>query len=191
MSLYLCTVFCKASTTANKTAWNFKFFDKFGCRESFKGKILPNTISCKKKMLSKLVFKQFTYVYFMICASVERKLVPCQDIFIFWQKCCSFDEWLRLHPEVMQRIVHAQCSTVMHSRIQPCTNLCIIHILLILIYKTMARKVLRMVHPRKIVAFCENCFCHNLKTNKVKYIKVYIFRKGISRGIYLNSQIFG
>ena len=25
-------------------------------------------------------------------------------------------------------------------------------------------------HPRKIVDFCENCFCHNLKTNKVKYI---------------------
>ena len=46
-------------------------------------------------------------------------------------------------------------------------------------------------HPRKIVAFCENCFCHNLKTNKVKYIKVYISREGISRGIYLNSQIFG
>ena len=44
---------------------------------------------------------------------------------------------------------------------------------------------------RKMVAFCENCFCHNLKTNKVKYIKVYIFRKEISRGIYLNSQIFG
>ena len=29
------------------------------------------------------------------------------------------------------------------------------------------------------------------KTNKVKYIKVYIFRKGISQGIYLNCQIFG
>ena len=27
-------------------------------------------------------------------------------------------------------------------------------------------------HPRKIVACCENCFCHNLKINKVKYIKV-------------------
>ena len=92
----------------------------------------------------------------------------------------------------MQRIVHAQCSTVMHSSVQLRTNLCIIHILLILIYKTMARKVLRMVPPpRKIVASCENCFCRNLKTNKVKYIKVYIFRKGISRGIYLNSQIFG
>ena len=25
------------------------------------------------------------------------------------------------------------------------------------------------------VAFCENCFCHNLKTNKVKYIKVIQF----------------
>ena len=44
--------------------------------------------------------------------------------------------------------------------------------------------------PRKIVAFCENCFSQDLKTNKVKYIKVYISRKGISRGIYLNSQIF-
>ena len=31
----------------------------------------------------------------------------------------------------------------------------------------------------------------NLKTNKVKYIKLYISRKGISQGIYLNSQIFG
>ena len=44
-------------------------------------------------------------------------------------------------------------------------------------------------HPRRIVAFCENCFCHNLKINKVKFIKVYISRMGISWGIYLNSQI--
>ena len=49
--------------------------------------------------------------------------------------------------------------------------------------------VLRLVYPRKIVAFCANCFCHNLKTNKVKYIKVYIFRKGISQGIYLNRFV--
>ena len=25
------------------------------------------------------------------------------------------------------------------------------------------------------VAFCENCFCHNLKTNKIKYTKVIQF----------------
>ena len=29
--------------------------------------------------------------------------------------------------------------------------------------------------------FCENCICHTLKTNKIKYTKVYIVRKGISR----------
>ena len=38
---------------------------------------------------------------------------------------------------------------------------------------------LRWCHPLKIVPVCENCFCHNLKTNKVKYTKVYISRKGI------------
>ena len=37
------------------------------------------------------------------------------------------------------------------------------------------------------LAFCENSFCHNLKTNKVKFIKVYIFIKEI----FLNGQIFG
>ena len=41
------------------------------------------------------------------------------------------------------------------------------------------------------LAFCENGICRNLKTNEVKYIKVFIFRKEISQGIYLNSQIFG
>ena len=41
------------------------------------------------------------------------------------------------------------------------------------------------------LAFCENIFRRNLKTNKVKYIKVYILRKEISQGIYLNSQSFG
>ena len=30
-----------------------------------------------------------------------------------------------------------------------------------------------------------------MKTNEVKYIKEYIFRKEISQGIYLNRQIFG
>ena len=30
-----------------------------------------------------------------------------------------------------------------------------------------------------------------LKTNKVKYIKIYIFGKGILYGIYLGHQIFG
>ena len=29
--------------------------------------------------------------------------------------------------------------------------------------------------------FHENCFCHNLKTNQIKYIKVYISRKGIHK----------
>ena len=43
----------------------------------------------------------------------------------------------------------------------------------------------------KSVGFWENCIWHNLKTNEVKYIKVYIFRKKISQGIYLNCQIFG
>ena len=32
-------------------------------------------------------------------------------------------------------------------------------------------------HPRNFVVFWENRFCRNLKTNKVKYIKVYIFRR--------------
>ena len=41
------------------------------------------------------------------------------------------------------------------------------------------------------LTFWENSFCCNLKTNTVKFIKVYIFRKEISQGIYLNSQIFG
>ena len=39
------------------------------------------------------------------------------------------------------------------------------------------------------VVFCENSFICNLKANKVKYIKVYIFRREITQGIYLNSQI--
>ena len=25
------------------------------------------------------------------------------------------------------------------------------------------------------LAICDNCFCHSLKTNKVKYIKLYTF----------------
>ena len=41
------------------------------------------------------------------------------------------------------------------------------------------------------VVFCENSFCCNLKTIKVKRIKVYIFRKEISQGSYLSCQIFG
>ena len=47
----------------------------------------------------------------------------------------------------------------------------------------------RGCHPCNLVAFGENCFCNNLKTNKVKYIKVYIFRMGIHK-IYFNRQIF-
>ena len=93
--LYLCTVSCKASTTANKTAGNFQFFDKFGCRESFEGKILPNTISCKKKMLSKLVFKQITYVYLCFCGEEAGA-----DIFIFrsWLEMSWIaDNWLIIH----------------------------------------------------------------------------------------------
>ena len=49
---------------------------------------------------------------------------------------------------------------------------------------------LRMVPLSQNCSFCEHCFWHNLKTNKVKYIKVYIPRKGISRGIYFCSQIY-
>ena len=41
------------------------------------------------------------------------------------------------------------------------------------------------------LACCENSFCRNLETNKVEFIKEYIFRKEISQGIYLNGQIFG
>ena len=41
-----------------------------------------------------------------------------------------------------------------------------------------------------ILAFCENIFCRNLKTNKVKFMKVYIFTKEILQGIYLYGQIF-
>ena len=52
----------------------------------------------------------------------------------------------------------------------------------------------RMVPPCNFVAFCEISFYHNLKTNKVKfYLLVHRsihFRKGISKGIYLNRQIF-
>ena len=43
-------------------------------------------------------------------------------------------------------------------------------------------------HPRKIAAFCENCFCRNLKTYKVKHMKVNSFKKEISQGIYLNRH---
>ena len=57
--------------------------------------------------------------------------------------------------------------------------------------KLTIRVVLPPHHPRKIVGFCETCFWHNLRTNDVKYIKVYIFRKDNSQGIYLNRQIFG
>ena len=46
-----------------------------------------------------------------------------------------------------------------------------------------------MVLSSQFCSFCENRFCHNLKTCKVKYIKVYNFRKGILQGIYLNHQI--
>ena len=48
-----------------------------------------------------------------------------------------------------------------------------------------------MVPPSQNLGFCEIFFWHNLKTNEVKYIKVYIFRKEISQGIYLNHQNFG
>ena len=41
--------------------------------------------------------------------------------------------------------------------------------------------ILRMVPPSQNCRFCENCFWHNLKTNEVKYIKVYIFRKEIQK----------
>ena len=46
-------------------------------------------------------------------------------------------------------------------------------------------------HPRNFVTICEKCFCRNLKTDKVKYIKVYNFRRVISQEIYWNRKIFG
>ena len=36
---------------------------------------------------------------------------------------------------------------------------------------------LRMVPPLQFLVFCENRLCRNLKTNKVKYLKVYLERK--------------
>ena len=36
---------------------------------------------------------------------------------------------------------------------------------------------LRMVPPSKFWSFCETSFCPNLKTNKVKYTKVYILER--------------
>ena len=44
-----------------------------------------------------------------------------------------------------------------------------------------------MVQPLQNCSFFVESFCHNFKTNKVKYIKkrkVSIFSKGISREIY-------
>ena len=49
------------------------------------------------------LFRHLTFTVWLLC---------------ILQKCCSFDECLGLHPEVMQGIVHAQCSTVMH----PCST---------------------------------------------------------------------
>ena len=51
--------------------------------------------------------------------------------------------------------------------------------------------ILLCINDGATLAFCENGFCRNLKTNEVKYIKLYIFRKEILQGVYLNSQIFG
>ena len=48
-----------------------------------------------------------------------------------------------------------------------------------------------MVPPWQNCSFCENWLCHNLKTNKEKYIKYTFLEKRISREIYLNSPIFG
>ena len=51
---------------------------------------------------------------------------------------------------------------------------------------------LSLVPPSQFVVFCENSFSRNLKTsNKVSYMKVYIFKKEVSQGIYSDSQIFG
>ena len=47
-----------------------------------------------------------------------------------------------------------------------------------------------MVPASQDCRFLWNFFWYNLKTNEVKHIKVYIFRKEISQGIYLNRQIF-
>ena len=47
-----------------------------------------------------------------------------------------------------------------------------------------------MVPPSQFCSFLWNLFLsYYLKTNKVKYIKIYIFSKGISQEIYLNRQI--
>ena len=35
------------------------------------------------------------------------------------------------------------------------------------------------------LAFFEESFCRNLKTNQVKYIKVYVLRNEIQQGVYL------
>ena len=44
--------------------------------------------------------------------------------------------------------------------------------------------------PSQFCSFLWNLFLsYYLKTNKVKYIKIYIFSKGISQEIYLNRQI--
>ena len=44
-------------------------------------------------------------------------------------------------------------------------------------------------HPRNLVAFCKNCSCYNLKTNKIKHITVYIFKKGnFTRNLFRSSD---
>ena len=40
---------------------------------------------------------------------------------------------------------------------------------------------LRMVPPLQNCRFCENCFWHDLKTNEVKYIKVYILENNFHK----------
>ena len=45
-------------------------------------------------------------------------------------------------------------------------------------------------NPHNLVAFVNIVFVLTWKTKKGKVYKSYIFRKGISRGIYLNRQMF-
>ena len=45
------------------------------------------------------------------------------------------------------------------------------------------RRTLIDTQKESCVAFCENYFCHNLKANKIKHIKVYIFKKRISQEV--------
>ena len=44
-----------------------------------------------------------------------------------------------------------------------------------------------MCHPRNSVAFCENCFRHNLKTEK----QIFLAREFHKESTYFDLQTFG